>query len=439
MRLILNFVATDQNRHLKYNFLKKEFHHIKAESDKAPRAVLVGVSLKDQKVEKAEEYLDELAFLASTLGIKTEKTFIQRLDHPDKRTFVGKGKLEEILTYVKAEGIDTIIFDDDLSSAHARNLDREIEDVMIIDRSLLILQIFAMRAKSAQAKTQVELAQYQYMLPRLTNLWTHHSRQRGGVGMKGPGETELETDKRIIRDKISLLRKKLKKIETQSDLRRKNRDREVRAALVGYTNVGKSTIMRLLSKADVFAENKLFATVDSTVRKITMNNVPFLMTDTVGFIRKLPTTLIESFKSTLDEIVEADILIHVVDISHESFEEHIEVVNKTLLEIKATDKPTLLVFNKVDNYVDKEYPPFEDHPPATLEEWKESYLAKEYNHIFLSAIKKEGVDELKRKIFELVSDRFYKIYPNHHSFAYNQLWLEHGGEWPMSEETGDDE
>ncbi|MBB6459570.1 GTPase HflX [Flammeovirga kamogawensis] len=407
--------------------MKKEFHHTK--DNKAPRAVLIGLALKDQTVEKAQEYLDELAFLASTLGIETVKTFIQRLDTPDKKTFVGKGKLEEILTFVQAEGIDTIIFDDDLSSAHARNLDREVEDLMIIDRSLLILQIFAMRAKSSQAITQVELAQYQYMLPRLTNLWTHHSRQRGGVGMKGPGETELETDKRIIRDKISLLRKKLKKIETQSDLRRKGRDKQVRVALVGYTNVGKSTIMKRLSKADVFAENKLFATVDSTVRKITMNNVPFLMTDTVGFIRKLPTTLIESFKSTLDEIVEADILIHVVDVSHESFEEHVDVVNKTLVEIKATDKPTLLVFNKVDNFVDKEYPPFEDHPPATLAEWKESYLAKDNNSIFISAAKEEGIEELKLKIFELVSDKFYKIYPNHHSFAYNQLWMNQGGDW----------
>ncbi|AZQ60927.1 GTPase HflX [Flammeovirga pectinis] len=414
--------------------MKKEFHSTK--DNKAPRAVLIGLALKDQTVEKAQEYLDELAFLASTLGIETVKTFIQRLDTPDKKTFVGKGKLEEILTFVHAEGIDTIIFDDDLSSAHARNLDREVEDLMIIDRSLLILQIFAMRAKSSQAITQVELAQYQYMLPRLTNLWTHHSRQRGGVGMKGPGETELETDKRIIRDKISLLRKKLKKIETQSDLRRKGRDKQVRVALVGYTNVGKSTIMKRLSKADVFAENKLFATVDSTVRKITMNNVPFLMTDTVGFIRKLPTTLIESFKSTLDEIVEADILIHVVDVSHESFEEHIDVVNKTLVEIKATDKSTILVFNKVDNFVDKEYPPFEDHPPATLEEWKESYLAKDNNSIFISAVKEEGIEELKLKIFELVSDKFYKIYPNHHSFAYNQLWMNQGGDW--AEKLGED-
>lgn len=416
--------------------MKKEFHHTK--DNKAPQAVLVGLAIKDQKVEKAQEYLDELAFLASTLGIETKKMFIQRLDHPDKKYFVGKGKLEEILTYVRAEGIDTIIFDDDLSSAHSRNLDREVEDIMIIDRSLLILQIFAMRAKSSQARTQVELAQYQYMLPRLTNLWTHHSRQRGGVGMKGPGETELETDKRIIRDKISLLRKKLKKIEVQSDLRRKGRDKEVRVALVGYTNVGKSTIMRLLSKADVFAENKLFATVDSTVRKITMNNVPFLMTDTVGFIRKLPTTLIESFKSTLDEIVEADMLIHVVDVSHESFEEHITVVNNTLKEINATDKPTLLVFNKVDNFIDKEYPPFEEHPPATLEEWKESYLAKDNNSVFLSALKDEGVEELKRKIFELVSDKFYKIYPNHHSFAYNQLWLKHGDNWAEALDNGED-
>jgi len=293
----------------------------------------------------------------------------------------------------------------------------------VIDRSLLILQIFMKRAQTAQARTQVELAQYEYMLPRLTNLWTHHSRQRGGIGMRGPGETELETDKRIIRDKVSLLKKKLLKIESQSSEQRKSRDRMVRVALVGYTNVGKSTLMQILSRSDVFAENKLFATVDSTVRKVVLNNIPFLLTDTVGFIRKLPTTLIESFKSTLTEIVEADILLHVVDISHEGFEEQIKVVNQTLAEIGAADKPVVLVFNKIDAFTDKEYPPFEDHPPATVEEWKSTYLGKSEKCVFVSAHTKENINDLKQELFWAIERRFYQIFPNHEKFSYNQFWL----------------
>lgn len=399
--------------------MKKEFY---STEEKQAKAILVAVSSQGQPEHKTEEYLEELEFLAKTLGFETVKHFTQKLEKPDTKTYVGKGKLEEISAYVKELDIDVVIFDDDLTTAQVRNLDRLIPNRMVIDRSLLILQIFMKRAQTAQAKTQVELAQYQYMLPRLTNLWTHHSRQRGGVGMKGPGETELETDKRIIRDKVSLLKKKLKKIENKSSLQRKSRDRMVRVALVGYTNVGKSTLMRVLTKSDVFAENKLFATVDSTVRKMVLNNIPFLLTDTVGFIRKLPTTLIESFKSTLNEIVEADVLLHVVDISHDGFEEHIEVVNKTLLEIGAADKPTILVFNKIDAFKDKDYPPFDDNPPATVEEWKQSYLAQKNNSIFISAAKKDGIEALRKRIFGLVENRYYEIYPNHQKFGDNQYW-----------------
>lgn len=399
--------------------MKKDFYYTE---EKQARAILVAVTSQGQPEHKTTEYLDELEFLAKTLGLETLKHFTQKLEKPDTKTYVGKGKLEEINAYVQANDIDMIIFDDDLTTAQVRNLDRMIPKRMVIDRSLLILQIFMKRAQTAQAKTQVELAQYQYMLPRLTNLWTHHSRQRGGVGMKGPGETELETDKRIIRDKITLLKKKLNKIENKSGLQRKSRDRMVRVALAGYTNVGKSTLMRVLTKSDVFAENKLFATVDSTVRKMVLNNIPFLLTDTVGFIRKLPTTLIESFKSTLNEIVEADIILHVVDISHEGFEEHIEVVNQTLMDIGAADKPTLLVFNKVDAFINKEYPPFDDNPPATVEEWKDSYLVQKNNCIFISAKKKENIEELREQIFELIEKRYYEIFPNHRSFDYNQYW-----------------
>lgn len=393
----------------------------------APRretAVLVALTTPSQTTEQTIEYLDELAFLAETSGAETVKFFSQKLEKPDIRTFVGKGKLEEIKSYVIAEGVDMVIFDDELTPSQVRNLERELE-VKILDRSLLILNIFSLRAKTAQAKAQVELAQYQYLLPRLTRMWSHLSKQKGGIGMRGPGEKELETDRRIVRDKITLLREKLDKIEKQSVTRRKNRDKMVRIALVGYTNVGKSTIMQLLSKADVFAENKLFATVDSTVRKVVINQIPFLLTDTVGFIRKLPHTLVECFKSTLDEINEADILMHVVDVSHPRCHEQIEIVNSTLAEIGAADKPTLMVYNKVDalpeSYME-EAPAEEELTEAVQEDpvWinlrrlRQNGEGKERNDkVFMSALKKQNVEELRQQVFELAADRHYTIFPNY--------------------------
>ncbi|WP_247234104.1 GTPase HflX [Telluribacter sp. SYSU D00476] len=390
-------------------------------------AVLVAVSSQRQSAEKTQEYLDELAFLATTLGVNTIQSFTQNLDRPDIRTYVGKGKLEEIQTFIAANPVDMIIFDDDLTPSQVRNLEGTFKEIKVLDRGLLILNIFAMRAQTAQAKTQVELAQYQYMYPRLTRMWTHLSRQKGGVGMRGPGEKELETDRRIVQDRIAFLKDKLEKFDRQSITRRKERNRLVRVALVGYTNVGKSTLMRRLAKADVFAENKLFATVDSTVRKVTLENIPFLLTDTVGFIRKLPTTLIESFKSTLDEVREADVLLHVVDISHPSFEEHIEVVNSTLADIGAADKPTILVFNKIDLYqqpAEDEYwhdeeegagePLVEQVPAETLiERLKKSYIARKADHVvFISAEQKENMEELRDLIFKLVKEKHFTIYPN---------------------------
>jgi GTP-binding protein HflX len=403
--------------------LKAKFYE--PNKKKVTTAVLVAVQSQQQSVEKTEEYLDELEFLAKTLDITTIARVVQNLTKPDSKYYLGKGKLEELIALVEAEDVDMIIFDDDLSTSQVKNLDREIRDRMIIDRSLLILQIFSKRAQTAQSRLQVELAQYQYMLPRLTNLWTHHSRQRGGIGMKGPGETELETDKRIIRDRIAFLKEKLTKVEKQAEVRRSGRQRTVRVALVGYTNAGKSTLMQLLSKSDIFAENKLFATVDATVRKVVFNNIPFLLTDTVGFIRKLPTTLIESFKSTLDEVVESDILLHVVDISNPAFEEHIQVVNQTLQEIGASDKDTILVFNKIDAYAEPDLPPFErEELPRNLEEWKNKYFAKgEKDIVFISAVKNLYIDQLKEKVFFKVQDKFYDIFPNHEKYEYNKLWL----------------
>lgn len=387
-------------------------------------AVLVAVSPKNQSTEKTREYLDELEFLAATSGVKTLEKFTQNLDRPDIRTYVGKGKLEEITTFIAAEPVDIIIFDDDLSPSQVRNLEGHFKDIKVLDRSLLILNIFAMRAQTAQSKLQVELAQYQYMYPRLTRMWTHLSRIKAGVGMRGPGEKELETDRRIVKDRITFLKEKLEKYDKQSITRRKERSRLVRVALVGYTNVGKSTLMRRLAKADVFAENKLFATVDSTVRKVTIENIPFLLTDTVGFIRKLPTTLIESFKSTLDEVREADILLHVVDISHPTFEEQIEVVNSTLAEIGASDKPVILVFNKVDNYKPYDEDNYLDEegldatPPQLsidelIEHLKRSYMAqKAENVVFISAEHKENLEELRALLFALVKAKHFMIYPN---------------------------
>jgi GTP-binding protein HflX len=392
---------------------------------KQETAVLVAVTTQRQTAAQTKEYLEELAFLAATLGVQTVKTFTQKLEYPDNRTFVGKGRLEDIKIFVTDNPVDMIIFDDELIPSQVRNLEAEFKDIKVLDRSLLILDIFVMRAQSAQAKTQVELAQYQYIYPRLTRMWTHLSRQKGGVGMRGPGEKELETDRRIVQDRIAFLKEKLEKIDKQSVTRRKERDRLVRVALVGYTNVGKSTLMRRLAKVDVFAENKLFATVDSTVRKMVLENIPFLLTDTVGFIRKLPTTLIESFKSTLDEVREADILLHVVDISHPSFEEQIEIVNQTLTEIKAADKPTILVFNKIDAYHPKveafdeviETPEgeviIEQTKEMVLAKLKKSYLTGKSDHVvFISAENKENLEELRATLFELVKTKHFQIYPN---------------------------
>lgn len=374
--------------------------------ENSEKAVLVGLITPQQNETKANEYLDELAFLADTAGAVTQKRFLQRVDSPNSRTFVGKGKLEEIRQYVEDNGIGLAIFDDDLSSKQVLNLERELK-VKILDRTSLILDIFAKRAQTANAKTQVELAQYQYLLPRLTRMWTHLERQRGGIGMRGPGETQIETDRRIILDKISRLKAELQSIDKQKSIQRKNRGKLTRMALVGYTNVGKSTLMNLLSKSDVFAENKLFATLDTTVRKVIIDNLPFLLTDTVGFIRKLPTHLVNSFKSTLDEVRDADVLVHVVDISHPQFEEQIEVVNKTLNEIcgEDNDKKMIIVFNKIDAFT---YKPkdTDDLTPATkenmsLEDLKATWMAKlNDNCLFISAKEQINIDELKQKIYE---------------------------------------
>lgn len=384
--------------------------------DIGERAVLVGLITPTQNEAKANEYLAELAFLAETAGAKSEKRFLQRVDNPNPRTFVGKGKLEEIRQYIEDNAIDLAIFDDDLTSKQVQNIENELK-VKILDRTNLILDIFAKRAQTATARTQVELAQYQYLLPRLTRMWTHLERQRGGIGMRGPGETQIETDRRIILDKISRLKVELKNIDRQKSIQRKNRGKLTRIALVGYTNVGKSTLMNLLSKSDVFAENKLFATLDTTVRKVIIDNLPFLLTDTIGFIRKLPTHLVDSFKSTLDEVRDADILVHVVDISHPQFEEQIEVVNRTLQEVcESKDKPMILVFNKVDafTYVKKDdddlTPRLRENIP--LEELKQTWMAKmNDNCIFISARERINIDELKSRLYETAKEIHMKRFP----------------------------
>lgn len=384
--------------------------------DIGERAVLVGLITPTQNEAKANEYLAELAFLAETAGAKSEKRFLQRVDNPNPRTFVGKGKLEEIRQYIEDNTIDLAIFDDDLTSKQVQNIENELK-VKILDRTNLILDIFAKRAQTATARTQVELAQYQYLLPRLTRMWTHLERQRGGIGMRGPGETQIETDRRIILDKISRLKVELKNIDRQKSIQRKNRGKLTRIALVGYTNVGKSTLMNLLSKSDVFAENKLFATLDTTVRKVIIDNLPFLLTDTIGFIRKLPTHLVDSFKSTLDEVRDADILVHVVDISHPQFEEQIEVVNRTLQEVcESKDKPMILVFNKVDafTYVKKDdddlTPRLRENIP--LEELKQTWMAKmNDNCIFISARERINIDELKSRLYEMAKEIHMKRFP----------------------------
>lgn len=377
------------------------------------KAVLVGVILKDQTNEQAEEYLDELAFLAETAGATTVKRFTQKLAHPDSRTFVGKGKLEEIKQYVNGKNITLVIFDDELTGSQISNIEKEL-NVKTIDRSDLILDIFARRARTAQAKVQVELAQYQYLLPRLKGMWKHLERQGGGIGTRGPGETEIETDRRIVKDKISLLRKRLSEIDKQSFTQRKERGEFIRVAFVGYTNVGKSTLMTILSKSEVFAENKLFATLDTTTRKVVFENTPFLLSDTVGFIRKLPHHLVESFKSTLDEVREADILLHVVDVSHPQYEEQIGVVNKTLQELKAFEKPMLTIFNKMDLYVQKNFDEWlEDSvKEEILRDLKDKWdLATNGNCVFVSATEKQNLDALRDIILEKVREMYGIRYP----------------------------
>lgn len=384
--------------------------------------VLIGVASKQQETEQVLEFLDELEFLARTYDLETVRVFTQRLEKPDKSTYIGKGKVEEIHAYVKEHKVDVLIFDDEISPSQQRNLEK-VFGKKILDRTTLILEIFEQRAQTAHAKTQVQLAQYQYMLPRLTGMWTHLERQRGGTGTRGgAGEKEIETDRRIVRDKISLLKERLKEIDRQMATQRKNRGDLIRVALVGYTNVGKSTIMNVLSKSEVLAENKLFATLDTTVRKVTIDNVFFLLSDTVGFIRKLPTQLVESFKSTLDEVREADLLVHVVDISHKNFEDHYNVVNQTLHDIGAGDKPVLVVFNKIDafKYVPKEE---DDLTPTkqenlSLEEIKRTWMRNlHHNCIFISAVNKDNMDEFKSTLYKLVKDMHIKRYP-YNNFLY---------------------
>ncbi len=388
------------------------------------KAVLIGVIHREQDVEKSKEYLDELEFLTYTAGGEVIKRFTQKIDVPNPKTFIGTGKMKEVEEFVEANDVSVVIFDDELSPGQLRNIERLLK-CKILDRTSLILDIFAQRAQTSYARTQVELAQYQYLLPRLTGLWTHLERQRGGIGMRGPGETEIETDRRIVRDKIALLKKKIETIDKQMSVQRGNRGKLVRVALVGYTNVGKSTVMNVISKSKVFAENKLFATLDTTVRKVVIKNIPFLLSDTVGFIRKLPTQLVESFKSTLDEVREADLLLHIVDISHPNFEEHIDSVNLILDEIKSADKPTIMVFNKIDNYkhstIDEDDLVTEKTKAHyTLNEWQKTWMAKlGENCVFISALKKENFEEFKRKVFEAVKKIHITRFP-YNDFLYQE-------------------
>ncbi len=401
---------------------------IEKRNSEIENVVLIGIITGQQNEERSKEYLDELEFLTFTAGGKVMKRFTQKLEYPNPKTFIGTGKLDEVREYIEENNIQTIIFDDELNPAQLRNIEKVL-NCKVLDRTNLILDIFAQRAKTSYARTQVELAQCQYLLPRLTRMWTHLERQKGGIGLRGPGETEIETDRRIIRDKISLLKKKLQAIDKQMAIQRKNRGKMVRAALIGYTNVGKSTLMNVISKSDVFAENKLFATLDTTVRKVVIRNIPFLLTDTVGFIRKLPTQLIESFKSTLDEVREADLLIHVVDISHSNFEDHIASVNKTIdeitLENERQTKPTIMVFNKIDQY-DHETIDEDDlitektKAHYTLEDWKRTWMSKMNNNcVFISALKKENIDEFKSKVFVEVKKIHVSRFP-YNDFLYQE-------------------
>ena len=387
------------------------------------RTVLIGIVTKDQDQEKLEEYLDELEFLTFTAGGEVMKRFSQRMERPDPKTFIGSGKMNDVKDFVDENDIGAVIFDDELSPAQQKNIEKILK-CKILDRTGLILDIFAQRAKTSYARTQVELAQYEYLLPRLAGMWTHLERQRGGIGMRGPGETEIETDRRIVRDKISLLKKKLETIDRQMEVQRGNRGQLVRVALVGYTNVGKSTLMNVISKSDVFAENKLFATLDTTVRKVVIRNLPFLLSDTVGFIRKLPTQLVESFKSTLDEVREADLLLHVVDISHPNFEEHIDSVNQILTEIKTLGKPTIMVFNKIDAFEAEEIEEDDlmtERTSAhyTLKEWKKTWMNRvgDNNALFISALNKENMEHFRKQVYEAVRQIHITRFP-YNNFLY---------------------
>ncbi|RDI08041.1 GTPase HflX [Flavobacterium sp. AG291] len=396
---------------------------LEKETIKFERTVVAGVITQSQSEEKLNEYLDELDFLTFTAGGEVIKRFSQKVDRPNPKTFLGTGKIEEINTYIKENNISTIIFDDELSPAQQKNLQRVFE-IKVLDRTNLILDIFAQRAQTSYARTQVELAQYQYLLPRLSGMWTHLERQRGGIGMRGPGETEIETDRRIVRDRIALLKEKIRTIDRQMAVQRSNRGAMVRVALVGYTNVGKSTLMNVISKSEVFVENKLFATLDTTVRKVVIKNLPFLLSDTVGFIRKLPTQLIESFKSTLDEVREADLLLHVVDISHPEFEDHIASVNQILQDIKSIDKPTIMVFNKIDAYKPLTIDPDDLMTERTsrhysIDEWKATWMSNvgEKNALFISATNKENFEEFREKVYEAVREIHITRFP-YNKFLY---------------------
>lgn len=398
---------------------------IEAQNLTYERSVLIGVITQSQPEEKMKEYLDELEFLTFTAGGEVLKRFVQRIEVPNPKTYIGTGKIAEVAAFVKEEEIGSVIFDDELSPAQQKNIERELK-CKIVDRTSLILDIFAQRAQTSYARTQVELAQYEYLLPRLAGLWTHLERQKGGIGMRGPGETEIETDRRIVRDRISLLKKKLLKIDRQMETQRGNRGALVRVALVGYTNVGKSTLMNVVSKSEVFAENKLFATLDTTVRKVVIGNLPFLMTDTVGFIRKLPTQLVESFKGTLDEVREADLLLHVVDISHPDFEDQITAVNTILSDIKALDKPTLMVFNKIDQYtpeiIEEDDLVTEKTPRHfTMAEWEQTYMQRmDGNALFISALSKENLDHFRKKVYDAVRDIHVTRFP-YNRFLYPEF------------------